>query len=136
MTTSHSNLTHYEISEIKRALWGYAKYRSSKNGLEFTITPSDIFVPSCCPVLGTEFKRGDVYKAPSLDRIDSSRGYVKGNVIVVSRRANVLKSNATLAELQALSKFYTELDSKLTEILKERELNDKRKSKNKSTKSV
>jgi hypothetical protein len=39
----------------------------------------------------------------SLDRIDSNKGYVKGNVWVISRRANVIKNNATLEELELLT---------------------------------
>jgi hypothetical protein len=40
--------------------------------------------------------------SPSLDRIDTSKGYVKGNVWVISWRANKLKSDATLAELESI----------------------------------
>jgi hypothetical protein len=36
----------------------------------------------------------------SLDRIDSDKGYVKGNVQVISYRANMLKSNASIEELE------------------------------------
>lgn len=34
--------------------------------------------------------------------IDSSKGYIKGNVWVVSKRANTIKNNATLEELELL----------------------------------
>jgi hypothetical protein len=37
--------------------------------------------------------------SPSLDRIDPSKGYVKGNVRVISARANLLKNDATVGEL-------------------------------------
>lgn len=42
---------------------------------------------------------------PTLDRIDNSKGYVKGNVRVVSYRANTLKGDASLAEMQAVLKY-------------------------------
>jgi hypothetical protein len=44
-----------------------------------------------------------------LDRVDNTKGYVKGNVIVVSRRANVLKKDATLNELRQLADYYEHL---------------------------
>lgn len=44
--------------------------------------------------------------SPSLDRLIPSKGYVKGNVVVVSWRANRLKNNASLADLRALVDFY------------------------------
>jgi hypothetical protein len=42
----------------------------------------------------------------SLDRLDFKKGYVRGNVIAVSLRANLLRKNASSKELQALAKFY------------------------------
>lgn len=76
-------------------------------GLEFTITPKDIEIPSHCPVFGCKLQRGSgsggaVATSPSIDRIDSSKGYVPGNVRVISKRANTLKNNATLPELELL----------------------------------
>lgn len=80
-----------------------AKARAKENGREFSIDCSDIVIPKFCPVLGIELKRnvGGVPTAtsPSLDRIDNAKGYVKGNVAVISHRANSLKRNATASEL-------------------------------------
>ena len=45
----------------------------------------------------------------SIDRIDSSKGYIKGNVVIVSLRANILKNDATPEELEALSRFYNNI---------------------------
>lgn len=83
---------HATVSKQKRML-GSAKSRANKKGREFSIELSDITVPTTCPVLGTPMV------SPSLDRIDSSKGYVKGNVRVISKRANMLKNNATIEEL-------------------------------------
>lgn len=44
--------------------------------------------------------------SPSLDKIVPELGYVKGNIVVVSLRANQIKSDATIEELQAVAKFY------------------------------
>lgn len=81
-----------------------------KNGIPFNITAADIEVPENCPVFGTEFIFGGVggYKAwasPSVDRVIPHLGYVKGNVRVISNRANTIKNNATSAELRRLADY-------------------------------
>ena len=40
------------------------------------------------------------FNSPSIDRIDSTKGYVKGNVKIISLRANMMKNVANLQELQ------------------------------------
>lgn len=59
-------------------------------------------VPEFCPVLGMRLEPGNGLSAssPSLDRFDPEKGYTKGNVRVISARANTLKSNATPDELR------------------------------------
>lgn len=79
-----------------------AKQRARKEGLPFALTTADISIPELCPLLGVKMVRGGPY-APSIDKIIPSLGYVPGNVMVVSWRANTLKGNATLAELQTLA---------------------------------
>jgi hypothetical protein len=86
-------------------LWEAAKRRAKKRGLEFNIEVSDIVIPEVCQVLGLKLEQGNgksTASSPSLDRIDSSKGYVKGNVRVISHRANLLKNNATVEELKLL----------------------------------
>jgi hypothetical protein len=48
---------------------------------------------------------------PSVDRIDNSRGYTHDNIVIVSFKANRLKSNASIEELQRLANFYGGLDA-------------------------
>ncbi len=38
-----------------------------------------------------------------MDRKDNSRGYVHGNVVIMSLRANMLKNNGTAAEHRAIA---------------------------------
>jgi hypothetical protein len=87
-------------------LWD-AKRRAKKAGLPFDIQFDDIVIPDVCPLLGIKIERGAVGQpvngSPSLDRIECSKGYVAGNVWVISHRANTLKSNATIEELLMLS---------------------------------
>ena len=78
-----------------------AKSRAKKKDREFNLELSDITIPERCPILGVLLQYNSDY-APSIDRIDSSKGYIKGNVRVISKRANVLKNNATIEELKAV----------------------------------
>lgn len=82
-----------------------ARRRAREKGLPFEISREDIIIPERCPVLGVTLRQStssDRSCAPSLDRIDSSKGYVPGNVQVISYRANAIKHDATLDELRAL----------------------------------
>jgi hypothetical protein len=88
------------------------KRRAKERGLAFDLTAECIIIPAVCPVLGiplTIGKGSASDNSPELDRIDNRKGYVKGNVIVVSRRANRIKNDATVAELEKIASFYRAL---------------------------
>ena len=98
--------------DAARLLYKNIKSRCKRIGREFSIELEDIIIPEKCPVFGFELKREDRQTwmcAPSVDRIDSSKGYIKGNVTVVSRRANIIKRDATLEELEQLFNYYKTL---------------------------
>lgn len=81
----------------------YHKSRAKRRGLEFNITNEDLFLPTHCPILNIEldyFNETPTNNSPSVDRIDNSKGYIKGNVIVMSRLANAMKSNADYEQLK------------------------------------
>lgn len=80
------------------------RHRAWRDGIEFAITADDIKVPPFCPVLGIPLEPGVKCKptSPSVDRFDNSKGYVPGNVRVISHRANQLKADASIAELEAV----------------------------------
>lgn len=93
--------------EVRR-MWAKSKSSAAKRGIPFTIRWEDIEVPSHCPVLGVPLRRVAgmcVPEHPSLDRVDNTRGYVPGNVRVISHRANMIKGSATLDELDAVIKY-------------------------------
>jgi hypothetical protein len=91
-------------------LWRLAKVRARKNGLPFNIEVSDLSVPEACPVLGIALVWGCGKRqkdaSPTVDRIVPSLGYVKGNVAVISWRANRIKSDATADELSAVLEYF------------------------------
>jgi hypothetical protein len=82
-----------------------AKKRAAKRGVPFKIVPGDITIPARCPVFGMKLQKCGVRggaAAPTLDRIRPRKGYVRGNIAVISHRANRIKNDATLKELQQL----------------------------------
>lgn len=82
-----------------------AKNRAKELGREFSLTRADIVVPDTCPVLGLSLAKGTTGfqpNSPSIDRIDSAKGYVPGNVCVISWRANALKRDGTLDEFRKI----------------------------------
>lgn len=98
----------YITKAANRLLKG-AKDRSRIYGYDFNIELSDIIFPEFCPVLGIplDWKGSRDFK-PSIDRIDNSKGYVKGNILVVSARVNRIKSDASFTELKSLGEFYSQ----------------------------
>lgn len=99
-----------EASNPALYLFRGARDRAKRRGLPFTIVVGDVIVPTHCPVLGIPLARtgtrGRCHSSPSLDRIVPALGYVPGNVIVVSSRANSLKQDASTEEIAALYRFY------------------------------
>lgn len=83
-----------------------AKKRAEDKWIEFSITIDDIPLPSVCPVLGIPIVHGGFTDgSASIDRLDCSKGYVPGNVIIMSQKANRLKNNGTTAEIRAIADF-------------------------------
>lgn len=70
-------------------------------------------IPDVCPVFGLTlnyngtgeqgFTRGE--DSPSIDRIDSSKGYTKENIQIISWRANRIKNDSTPEELRLLADY-------------------------------
>lgn len=79
------------------------KQRAKQKGIECTISVSDIPIPEFCPVLGIKLERSSKSDAsPSVDRVNLNKGYVPGNVCVISMRANRLKTDSSLDELKKI----------------------------------
>lgn len=104
------NLSHGQSKTLRYELLRGARRRAADLGLPFDITINDIVVPYFCPALGIEIDKGASRLSPgspTLDRIIPARGYVVGNIAVISWRANKLKNNATADELARLSAWLT-----------------------------
>lgn len=82
------------------------RLRAKRDGLEFDLNIEDMVIPPLCPVLGTPISKVRIGNndpaGASIDRIDSTKGYTKDNVWIISYRANRIKNDSTLAELKLL----------------------------------
>jgi hypothetical protein len=92
----------------ERVLLSKSRTSARASGMEHNITLEDIVIPEFCPVLGIQLDRnawGRAANLPSLDRVDSTKGYIKGNVRVISWKANNLKCDITAAEALAIANY-------------------------------
>lgn len=92
----------YRIEQFAKYTLSRVRRRAAELGVPFDVGPEDFNVPSKCPVLGIvlTFGGGQRDSAPSVDRIVPAKGYVKGNVRIISMKANRIKNDATVEELQ------------------------------------
>ena len=112
----------YREANKEKSMLKNARKRAKKNNIPFNITedylksiyPSDMI----CPVLGFEMsvgvdENGWTDTSPSLDRIIPEKGYVQGNVVIVSMRANSIKRDATPEEIRKVADFYEKVFEQL-----------------------
>ena len=74
-------------------------------GIVSDLTLQDLKLPKLCPILGVELKYKGGDSSPSVDRIVPHLGYVKGNVQIISMRANRIKNDATPDELRKVADY-------------------------------
>ncbi len=93
-------------TKITRRMLNKLRSRARHASIPCDLTLEDLEIPEHCPVLGIRLiwlpGVGQKDERPSIDRKKPALGYTKGNVRVISQRANMLKSNATAAELRAV----------------------------------
>lgn len=94
---------HYETK-----LFVQVKSRAALKNIPFNLEESDIIIPEKCPYLEVPLTRtqgkGRVWTNASIDRIDPTKGYVKGNIQIISTKANVMKNSASQKELCIFAK--------------------------------
>lgn len=92
---------------IKRLLQT-ARQRARAKHIPFDLVADDLQIPIFCPVLGMRLETGSGYQvdsSPSIDQIQPGAGYTKTNTQIISWRANKLKNNATIDELDAIVRY-------------------------------
>lgn len=86
----------------------HAKARAFEEGVAFDLTLDWLMEMfghiTHCPVLGIKIdwsKRGvgPSHHSPTIDKLIGAHGYTKGNVVLISHKANAMKSDATPEEL-------------------------------------
>jgi hypothetical protein len=103
----------YNYWEVMERLINSARQRARQFSIEFSISLTDFEIPIVCPLRHVPFKTGrgqHTDDSPTLDRKDPRRGYVKGNVWVISHKANRLKGNFTPNELKTFCENALALD--------------------------
>lgn len=96
------------IYQTMREKFSRKKANAQKSGIEFEINFGELTFPTHCPILGIEldyFSDGRVENSVSFDRIDPKKGYVSGNVVIVSWRANRIKNDGSADEHQKIADF-------------------------------
>lgn len=88
-----------------------SRKRAKARGMEHLISKEDIIIPEFCPVLGIRLEVGIGKRephSPSIDRVDNSKGYIPGNVRVISSRANTLKGDGAVWEFKEVIRYMEE----------------------------
>lgn len=102
-----------DLEKRKSHIMKRLQKNAERDGTEFLITKDDLNWPEFCPVFGIKLNYFGNIKdrnySPSIDRINPNFGYIKGNVHIISNRANTIKQDATVKELRLLTDFLEKL---------------------------
>lgn len=106
------NTYNTEYDRIRGYIIRNSKYCAKRRGIHFDLKYTDFELPEYCPILGIKIEYEGDGNSPShatLDRIDNSKGYIPGNVMIISRLANAMKNEATFEQLQSFITNYAYL---------------------------
>ena len=108
----------YRVNPIPQLISGF-RNRAKKQNVPFNLTVEDMKdliknAADVCPALGVKMEIAKLFAndsnySPSFDRIDPKKGYTKSNIVIVSNRANRIKSDATVDEIRKVADFYEKL---------------------------
>lgn len=99
----------YRLKTPELSMLYKARHRTKERNLPpCNLEKEDIVIPEVCPILKIPLKKGQkgpIPSSPSLDRIIPELGYTKGNIQVISQRANIMKNDANPEELLLFAKW-------------------------------
>lgn len=105
----------YRRRHVARYLLALCKARAKRTGVPFNLTEDDIVIPPVCPALGIPLvnfgSRGPADSSATVDRVDPAKGYVRGNIAVISGLANRIKNNANATDILKVGKWLKGLTS-------------------------
>lgn len=106
-----TDVKRYTYHMMKRA-----EKRAKAKNLPFDLEVSDLIIPEVCPILGIKLEigsgRGPSDSSPSLDRIDPEKGYTKSNVMIISMKANKIKSDVLVEDIEKVLNFLKQRTTK------------------------
>jgi len=97
----------WRIRNPKREMLQRARDHAKRRDVPFNLELEDLVIPVVCPALGIPLMKAvgghQSDNSPSVDRFEPLKGYTKGNISVISSKANRIKSNATAEELRKVA---------------------------------
>lgn len=103
-----------ELYAAQRQKFQRKKQNAQRTGWTWDISFGEIDWPTHCPILGIEldyFLDTRAENSPSFDQIKPGKGYVSGNVQVISWRANRIKNDGTAEEHRKIAEFLDTLNN-------------------------
>ena len=97
-----------ELYKSQRAKFRTKKYNAERIGHTWDVDFGELEWPTHCPILGIELDYFNSFRSensPSFDQLIPGNGYTKGNVRVISYRANRIKNDGTAAEHRAIADY-------------------------------
>ena len=96
-----------DIDKRKKQILQRVEQRANRTGELFNLTVDDLYWPETCPVFGyvLSYEAADKDRSVSLDKHDVTKGYTKGNVVIMSLRANRAKWNLNIDEVKKLYEY-------------------------------
>jgi hypothetical protein len=90
-----------------------AIYRARKRGIEYdklALTELSHIPPTSCqccskPFLYAEYGKAKLNDVPSIDRVDNTKGYIRGNIAVICNQCNKAKRDSTIQQLLNVVKY-------------------------------
>ena len=92
----------------QNSMFRRCRQRAKEKNIPFDLTPEDIVIPDVCPILGIPLIFRSNGNSPSIDRLIPHLGYTKGNISIISQRANTIKSFGTEEEHRKIANWIKE----------------------------